>query len=82
VDVIEYSQDMLIKLMRLNKDILVPNCFRSEFGWLFSKSTPYDRNNWSETQESLANQRVLDDDEVLFEGENEGRSVTLSKGVN
>ncbi|KAG0225686.1 Golgi mannosyltransferase complex subunit [Mortierella sp. GBA43] len=68
VDVIEYSQDMLIKLMKLNKDIVVPNCFRSESGWLFSKSMPYDRNNWSETQESLANQRVLDDDEVLFEG--------------
>ncbi|KAF9949195.1 Mannan polymerase II complex anp1 subunit [Modicella reniformis] len=68
VDVIDYSPDMLLDLMRLDKDIVAPNCFRSELGWHSSRHVPYDRNNWFETKESLAHQRVLDDDEILFEG--------------
>ncbi|KAI7817344.1 hypothetical protein BC939DRAFT_416181 [Gamsiella multidivaricata] len=68
VDVIEYSPDLLLNLMRLDKDVVAPNCFRSEHGWLTTRSVPYDRNNWFETTESMAIQRVLDGDEFLFEG--------------
>jgi len=68
VDIIEYPPNTLLHLMRLDKDIIAPNCFRTETGWLSSSRVPYDRNNWSETKESLANQRVLDEGKVLFEG--------------
>ncbi|KAF9172698.1 Polynucleotide 5'-hydroxyl-kinase grc3 [Mortierella sp. AD010] len=68
VDVIEYSPNLLVELMKLDKDVIVPNCFRTETDWSSSKSVPYDRNNWLETTESLANQRVMEKDETLFEG--------------
>ncbi|KAK3810760.1 MAG: Anp1-domain-containing protein [Benniella sp.] len=68
VDVVEYPPNTLLHLMRLDKDIIAPNCFRIETGWFSSSRVPYDRNNWSETKESLASQRVLDEGNVLFEG--------------
>ncbi|KAG0321530.1 hypothetical protein BGZ99_003882 [Dissophora globulifera] len=67
-DVVEYSPRLMTELMALNKDIVVPNCFRSETSWFADKIIPYDRNNWFETTESKANQRVLDKDEIQFEG--------------
>ncbi|KAF9925783.1 hypothetical protein FBU30_004489 [Linnemannia zychae] len=67
-DVIDYPADLLLKLIGYNKDIIVPNCFRSESMWFRKKSVPYDRNNWIETQESLAHQRSMNKDEILFEG--------------
>ncbi|KAG0202792.1 hypothetical protein BGX33_009473 [Mortierella sp. NVP41] len=67
-DVIDYSPDLLLQLIKYNKDIIAPNCFRSESSWFTTKNVPYDRNNWIETKESLANQRVMDKDEILFEG--------------
>lgn len=69
VDVVEYPPNTLLHLMRLDKDIVAPNCFRTEPGWLANSRVPYDRNNWSETKESLANQRVLGEGDILFEGE-------------
>ncbi|KAG0199154.1 Polynucleotide 5'-hydroxyl-kinase grc3 [Mortierella sp. GBA30] len=68
VDVTEYSSELLHRMMGYNKDIVAPNCFRSENNWFRTRNIPYDRNNWIETTESLANQRVLEDDEILFEG--------------
>ncbi|KAF9355096.1 Golgi mannosyltransferase complex subunit [Mortierella sp. AD094] len=68
VDVIAYSPHLLVDLMKLDKDVVVPNCFRTETDWPTSKNVPYDRNNWLETTESLANQRVMENDEILFEG--------------
>ncbi|KAI1320639.1 Golgi mannosyltransferase complex subunit [Mortierella claussenii] len=52
----------------MDKDIVVPNCFRTESSWLKTKSVPYDRNNWLETTESRAMQRDLEEEQVLFEG--------------
>ncbi|KAF9962214.1 hypothetical protein BGZ72_009292 [Mortierella alpina] len=68
VDVVEYSPDLLQTLMHFDKDIVVPNCFRLGATWRGTERTPYDRNNWIETTESLASQRVLEDEDVLFEG--------------
>ncbi|KAG0022285.1 Polynucleotide 5'-hydroxyl-kinase grc3 [Entomortierella chlamydospora] len=68
VDVIEYPPHLLVELMKLDKDVVVPNCFRAETDWSTTKGVPYDRNNWLETTESLANQRVMEKDEILFEG--------------
>ncbi|KAF9182392.1 Polynucleotide 5'-hydroxyl-kinase grc3 [Haplosporangium sp. Z 767] len=68
VDVIEYSPGLLLDLITYDKDIVAPNCFYIKAGWFTSKYMPYDRNNWMETTESLAHQRVLDEDEILFEG--------------
>ncbi|KAF9127477.1 Polynucleotide 5'-hydroxyl-kinase grc3 [Mortierella sp. 14UC] len=67
-DVVDYSPDLLLKLIKYDKDIIVPNCFRSVSNWFMNKNLPYDRNNWIETKESLANQRILDEDDILFEG--------------
>ncbi|KAF9906782.1 Polynucleotide 5'-hydroxyl-kinase grc3 [Linnemannia zychae] len=67
-DVVDYSPDILLKLIKYNKDIIAPNCFRFGSNWFTNENLPYDRNNWIETKESLANQRVLDKDEILFEG--------------
>ncbi|KAF9954938.1 hypothetical protein BGZ70_010407 [Mortierella alpina] len=68
VDIVEYSPDLLQMLMHLNVDIVVPNCLRSGSSLWRTEGVPYDRNNWIETTESLATQRDLEDDEVLFEG--------------
>ncbi|KAF9936726.1 hypothetical protein BGZ67_002092 [Mortierella alpina] len=68
VDIVEYSPDLLQILMNLDKDIVVPNCLRSRSTLWRTEGVPYDRNNWMETAESLASQRVLEDEEVLFEG--------------
>ncbi|KAG0344174.1 Golgi mannosyltransferase complex subunit [Podila humilis] len=68
VDVVDYAPSLLLELMRIDKDIISPNCFRASDKWRSSKWEPYDRNNWIETTESLANQRVMDTDEILYEG--------------
>ncbi|KAF9413901.1 Golgi mannosyltransferase complex subunit [Podila epigama] len=68
VDVIEYAPTLLLELMEHNKDIIAPNCFRAVKNWPMSKGEPYDRNNWVETTESVADQANLDDDDILFEG--------------
>ncbi|KAF9287313.1 hypothetical protein BGZ68_001973 [Mortierella alpina] len=68
VDIVEYPPDLLQMLMHFDKDIVVPNCLRSRSTWWRAEGAPYDRNNWIETTESLASQRVLEDEEVLFEG--------------
>ncbi|GJJ74631.1 hypothetical protein EMPS_06989 [Entomortierella parvispora] len=69
VDVIEYSPQLISRLMAFHKDIIVPNCFRMEGSWWKKKLPyPYDRNNWHETLESLAHQRALDEEDILFEG--------------
>ncbi|ORZ07052.1 hypothetical protein BCR41DRAFT_340528 [Lobosporangium transversale] len=60
VDVIHYSPSLLLELMQLDKDIVVPNCFRFEPAWPKARRVPYDRNNWYETTESMAHQRTLD----------------------
>ncbi|KAG0024411.1 Golgi mannosyltransferase complex subunit [Podila clonocystis] len=79
VDVVEYAPTLLLKLMRFNKDIIAPNCFREVQSWLTTKSEPYDRNNWIETTESLAEQQILDDHEILYEGyEDEQPTYRLS----
>ncbi|KAG0301225.1 Polynucleotide 5'-hydroxyl-kinase grc3 [Dissophora globulifera] len=75
-DVVEYSPRLMTELMALNKDIVVPNCFRSETSWFADKIIPYDRNNWFETTESMANQRVLDKDEVQFEARTTASTTT------
>ncbi|KAH7051733.1 Anp1-domain-containing protein [Linnemannia elongata] len=67
-DVVDYAPDLLFKLIKYDKDIIAPNCFRLESGWFKTKNVPYDRNNWIETKESLANQRALGKEEILFEG--------------
>ncbi|KAF9143663.1 Polynucleotide 5'-hydroxyl-kinase grc3 [Linnemannia schmuckeri] len=67
-DVVDYPPDLLLKLIKYDKDIIAPNCFRFESSWFKTKNVPYDRNNWIETKESLANQRVLEKEEILFEG--------------
>ncbi|KAG0078834.1 Polynucleotide 5'-hydroxyl-kinase grc3 [Linnemannia elongata] len=67
-DVVDYAPDLLFKLIKYDKDIIAPNCFRFESGWFKTKNVPYDRNNWIETKESLANQRALGKEEILFEG--------------
>lgn len=67
-DVVDYAPDLLFKLIRYDKDIIAPNCFRFESSWFMTKNVPYDRNNWIETKESLANQRALGKEEILFEG--------------
>lgn len=67
-DVVDYAPDLLPKLIKYNKDIIAPNCFRFESSWFMTKNVPYDRNNWIETKESLANQRALEKEDILFEG--------------
>ncbi|KAF9140901.1 Polynucleotide 5'-hydroxyl-kinase grc3 [Mortierella sp. GBA39] len=67
-DVVDYAPDLLLELIKYDKDIIVPNCFRFESSWFKTKNVPYDRNNWIETKESLANQRTLGKEEILFEG--------------
>lgn len=69
VDVVEYAPTLLLELMRFNKDIIAPNCFRKIQSWPTTKNESYDRNNWIETTESLAEQQVLDEDDILYEGE-------------
>lgn len=67
-DVVDYSPDLLLKLMNYDKDIIAPNCFRFQSSWFETKNMPYDRNNWVETKESVANQRALGKEDILFEG--------------
>lgn len=57
VDVVEYAPTLLLELMRFNKDVIAPNCFRNIQRWPTAKNEPYDRNNWIETTESLAGQQ-------------------------
>ncbi|KAG0272786.1 Polynucleotide 5'-hydroxyl-kinase grc3 [Linnemannia exigua] len=67
-DVVDYSSDLLLKLIKYDKDIIVPNCFVHLPKWFTNGNVPYDLNNWIETKESLANQHGMDKDEILFEG--------------
>lgn len=69
VDVVEYAPALLLELMQFNKDVIAPNCFREIQKWPSVKNEPYDRNNWIETTESLAEQRILDEHDILYEGE-------------
>ncbi|OZJ04229.1 hypothetical protein BZG36_02960 [Bifiguratus adelaidae] len=63
-DVIEYPETLLEDLIGMNKDVIVPYC-----GWhSYNEEGVYDRNNWQETEESLALQTDLSADTVLLEG--------------
>ncbi|KAI9010891.1 Anp1-domain-containing protein [Phycomyces nitens] len=65
VDVVEYPAGILEDLQSVDVDIVVPNCLReTEDGSFWG----YDKNNWQETDQSLAIQRDLDPDYVLLEG--------------
>ncbi|KAF9167868.1 Golgi mannosyltransferase complex subunit [Actinomortierella ambigua] len=80
VDVVGYAPTLVRELMALDTDVAAPNCFVRRRNWsLFGPKdeiSPYDRNNWIETVESMAFQRGLDEDDVLFEGyEAEGHST-------
>ncbi|KAM3581088.1 hypothetical protein VKS41_006533 [Umbelopsis sp. WA50703] len=65
VDVVEYPPTILEDLMSVDVDVVVPNClWDTQDGSFWG----YDKNNWQETEESLAIQKDLDDDYVLLEG--------------
>ncbi|KAF9970102.1 Golgi mannosyltransferase complex subunit [Actinomortierella ambigua] len=72
VDVVGYAPTLVRELMALDTDVVIPNCFVRRRRWsLFGPKeelSPYDRNNWIETVESMAHQRALDEDDILFEG--------------
>lgn len=65
VDVVEYPETILEDLMSVDVDVVVPNCLLNTDDDSF---WGYDKNNWQETEESLAIQKDLDDDYVLLEG--------------
>ncbi|KAG2174576.1 hypothetical protein INT44_006839, partial [Umbelopsis vinacea] len=65
VDVVEYPETILEDLMSVDVDVVVPNCLLNTDDDTF---WGYDKNNWQETEESLAIQKDLDDDYVLLEG--------------
>ncbi|KAI9308412.1 Anp1-domain-containing protein [Cunninghamella echinulata] len=68
VDVVKYPSTILKDLMSLDVDVVVPNCLRlTEDGSFWG----YDKNNWQETESSLAMQKELDSDYVLLEGYDE-----------
>ncbi|KAI9317426.1 Anp1-domain-containing protein [Dichotomocladium elegans] len=65
VDLVEYPPTILEDLMSVDVDVVVPNCLRETEDNSF---WGYDKNNWQETEESLAMQKDLDPDYVLLEG--------------
>lgn len=68
VDVVRYDPDILMDLMRVDKDIVVPNTLwyqDKERQWDF---WGFDRNNFAETEESLALIKRLGPDVMLVEG--------------
>ncbi|KAI9310370.1 Anp1-domain-containing protein [Dichotomocladium elegans] len=65
VDLVEYPPTILEDLMSVDVDIIVPNCLRETEDKSF---WGYDKNNWQETDRSLAMQKDLDPDYVLLEG--------------
>lgn len=65
VDVIDYAETILEDLMSVDVDVVVPNCLlKRDDGQFWG----YDKNNWQETEESLALQKDLDPEFVLLEG--------------
>ncbi|RUS34233.1 hypothetical protein BC938DRAFT_481680 [Jimgerdemannia flammicorona] len=68
VDIVDYPETVLEDLMSVNVDVVVPNCLlKREDGQFWG----YDKNNWQETEESLALQKDLDPDFVFLEGMND-----------
>ncbi|KAI8978398.1 Anp1-domain-containing protein [Pilobolus umbonatus] len=65
VDVIEYPETIFQDLIKVNEDIVVPNCLLYRDNHEF---WAYDRNNWQETDKSREIQKDLPDDFVLLEG--------------
>ncbi|KAI7877782.1 hypothetical protein K492DRAFT_171404 [Lichtheimia hyalospora FSU 10163] len=65
VDLVEYPDTILEDLMSVDVDVVVPNCLRETEDNSF---WGYDKNNWQETEQSLAVQKDLDPDYVLLEG--------------
>ncbi|BGP42893.1 hypothetical protein JCM10449v2_006907 [Rhodotorula kratochvilovae] len=66
VDVVRYDPDILSDLMSIDKDITVPNTL-----WHLTKNWDFwgfDRNNFAETEESLALLKKLGPDVMLVEG--------------
>ncbi|GAA5836026.1 hypothetical protein JCM11251_006629 [Rhodosporidiobolus azoricus] len=76
VDLVDYEPQMIERLMGYAKadlpgegaggpaDVVVPNCVWKSY----NEMGPYDRNNWVETNESLAYKATLPPHEVLIEG--------------
>ncbi|KAF7721292.1 hypothetical protein EC973_004968 [Apophysomyces ossiformis] len=65
VDVVEYPKTILEDLQSIDGDVVVPNCLLQTEDHSF---WGYDKNNWQETEESLAIQQELDPEHVLLEG--------------
>lgn len=57
VDLVEYPPTILEDLMSVDVDVVVPNCLRETEDNSF---WGYDKNNWQETEQSLAMQKDLD----------------------
>ncbi|RCH82191.1 Golgi mannosyltransferase complex subunit [Rhizopus stolonifer] len=63
-DVVEYPKSLLTDLIRLDKDVIAPNCWWHSY----NEEGGYDKNNWQETKASLELQKTLAPDQVLVEG--------------
>ncbi|KAI9275880.1 Anp1-domain-containing protein [Phascolomyces articulosus] len=72
VNVIQYPPQIFEDLMRINEDVVVPNCllYREDNAFW-----AYDRNNWAETDYSLEMQKWVGQDYILMEGS--GRSLLV-----
>lgn len=57
VDVVQYPDSILEDLQSVDVDVVVPNCLRETEDNSF---WGYDKNNWQETEESIAIQAQLD----------------------
>jgi hypothetical protein len=63
VDVVEYSENILVDLQSVDVDVVVPNCLlETEDGSFWG----YDKNNWQETDSSIAMQKDLDPVSFFF----------------
>ncbi|KAI7855393.1 Anp1-domain-containing protein [Circinella umbellata] len=65
VDLVDYPATIMEDLMSVDVDVVVPNCLRETEDNSF---WGYDKNNWQETEQSLAMQKDLDPEYVLLEG--------------
>ncbi|KAI8988276.1 Anp1-domain-containing protein [Mycotypha africana] len=65
VDLVYYPDTIIEDLQSVDVDVVVPNCLRETDDGSF---WGYDKNNWQETDKSLAIQSKLDPDHVLLEG--------------
>ena len=67
-DVVETPASLIEDMTRLNKDILVPNCFQryTENGNALQR--PYDFNSWHESQTALDIAAAMTEDDIILEG--------------